>query len=474
MSAYSPRRAVHGHGGHTVPRRRFSRAGDVVATMPPSSRVRAYDGIDAWPPRAAARRPDAPRRPGRRDGDAAPTRRCSRRGAAAAARAALRARAWRAGRPGGIALPAGRGVRGRAARVPAARRRRGPGRPAARRRASAPRAPRRCAVTVERAARRRERGRRRVAATPRPRRGRRRHPHLGHDRPRRKPVELTYGNWLWSALGSAVALGLDPAERWLCALPLAHVGGLSILVRSRDLRRRRRSSTGASTDARAARAAASGSTLVSLVPTTLARLLDAGLRDPPALRCALIGGGPIPPALLERARGAGVPVEPTYGLTEACSQVHRRRRPAALLHRVALSRRRRDPRRRPDRRARRARRRRLPAHAATSAPRRATAACGSPAARRTRSSPAGRTSRRRRSRPCSRRTRPSPRRRSTRGPTSSGARRSSRPSCCGGRRRDRRRAARPRARARWPRFKVPKDVGFADDAPAHAAPASSA
>ena len=47
-----------------------------------------------------------------------------------------------------------------------------------------------------------------------------------------KAVELTYGNWLWSALGSAVALGLDPAERWLCALPLSHVGGLSIVMRS--------------------------------------------------------------------------------------------------------------------------------------------------------------------------------------------------------------------------------------------------
>src|SRR3954470_5390152 len=39
-----------------------------------------------------------------------------------------------------------------------------------------------------------------------------------------RAIELTYGNWLWSALGSAVALGLDPEERWLSALPLAHVG----------------------------------------------------------------------------------------------------------------------------------------------------------------------------------------------------------------------------------------------------------
>src|SRR6185312_17238673 len=47
-----------------------------------------------------------------------------------------------------------------------------------------------------------------------------------------RPVELTYGNILWSALGSGVALGVDPQERWLCTLPLSHVGGLSILLRS--------------------------------------------------------------------------------------------------------------------------------------------------------------------------------------------------------------------------------------------------
>ncbi len=62
-------------------------------------------------------------------------------------------------------------------------------------------------------------------------------------------------------------------------------------------------------------------TLVSLVPTMLARLLDAGLREPPALRWALLGGGPIAPALLERARAAGVPVAASYGMTEACSQI---------------------------------------------------------------------------------------------------------------------------------------------------------
>ena len=138
-----------------------------------------------------------------------------------------------------------------------------------------------------------------------------------------KPVELTYGNFLWSALGSAVALGLDPRERWLCNLPLSHVGGLSILLRSAIY------ATTAVVHERfdteltlgAMLTDASPVTVVSLVATTLARLLDAGLERPPALRCALTGGGPVPAALLQRARAAGVPVSLTYGLTEACSQV---------------------------------------------------------------------------------------------------------------------------------------------------------
>ena len=137
-----------------------------------------------------------------------------------------------------------------------------------------------------------------------------------------RPVELTYGNWLWSALGSAVALGLDPDERWLCTLPLAHVGGLSIVIRSAIY------ATTALVherfDAERARDELmdrDGPTIVSVVPTTLQRLLDAGLRHPPRLRWALLGGAPITTALQGRAAAAGVPVAPTYGMTEACSQV---------------------------------------------------------------------------------------------------------------------------------------------------------
>jgi O-succinylbenzoic acid--CoA ligase len=66
-----------------------------------------------------------------------------------------------------------------------------------------------------------------------------------------------------------------------------------------------------------------GVTLVSLVPSTLERVLDAreGRRAPRQLRCVLLGGAPISDALVERARSQGFPVVASYGLTEAASQV---------------------------------------------------------------------------------------------------------------------------------------------------------
>ncbi|HXQ01093.1 MAG TPA: AMP-binding protein, partial [Solirubrobacteraceae bacterium] len=135
-----------------------------------------------------------------------------------------------------------------------------------------------------------------------------------------RPIELTYGNFLWSALGSAVALGVDPRERWLCALPVSHVGGLSILLRSAIYATTAVVHERFDTEAVLRALRGEQITLVSLVSTTLARLLDAGLCDPPHLRCALTGGGPVPTALAKRARAAGVPVVETYGLTECCSQ----------------------------------------------------------------------------------------------------------------------------------------------------------
>ena len=140
---------------------------------------------------------------------------------------------------------------------------------------------------------------------------------------RPKGAMLTVGNFGSSAAASAANLGTGPDDRWLAVLPLFHVGGLSILLRC---------AIGGMTavvhegfDAKAANDAidAQGVTIVSAVAVMLQRMLDErGDRPyPPSLRGVLLGGGPVPRALLERAITAGVPVAPTYGLTEAASQV---------------------------------------------------------------------------------------------------------------------------------------------------------
>jgi O-succinylbenzoic acid--CoA ligase len=136
-----------------------------------------------------------------------------------------------------------------------------------------------------------------------------------------KPVYLTAANHEASAIASAWNLGVSPDDRWLCCLPLWHVGGLAIPIRSAIY-----GTTAVLHDgfdaARVREEIESGDvTLVSLVATMLHRLIDAGLREWPALRGALVGGGPIPEALREWAEGRGFPLIPTYGMTETCSQV---------------------------------------------------------------------------------------------------------------------------------------------------------
>jgi O-succinylbenzoic acid--CoA ligase len=136
---------------------------------------------------------------------------------------------------------------------------------------------------------------------------------------RAKPVQLTYGNHLWNAIGSGVRIGVAPTDMWLCCLPLHHIGGLAIVLRS-ALYRTAIVLEQFDPERVSDRLAAHPVTIVSLVPTMLGRLLDAGA-DLGALRCVLLGGGPAPQALVDRALEAGAPVTPTYGLTEAASQV---------------------------------------------------------------------------------------------------------------------------------------------------------
>ena len=61
----------------------------------------------------------------------------------------------------------------------------------------------------------------------------------------------------------------------------------------------------------------SGCHYVSLVPTQLRRLLDAGA-PLSGFRGILLGGAAVPPGLLDEAAAAGANVITTYGMTETC------------------------------------------------------------------------------------------------------------------------------------------------------------
>ncbi len=134
---------------------------------------------------------------------------------------------------------------------------------------------------------------------------------------------LTRSALIASAAASAANLGWQRDDCWLLAMPVGRIGGLSILTRCLAARTAVALEPGFDAAALPARIDATGSTLVSLVPTMLAQALDAHPQwnAPAHLRAILVGGAAAPSALLRRANERGLPIVITYGCTETCSQV---------------------------------------------------------------------------------------------------------------------------------------------------------
>lgn len=140
---------------------------------------------------------------------------------------------------------------------------------------------------------------------------------------RPKGVVLTHGNHWWSAVGSALNLGLSIHDKWLLFLPLFHVSGLSILMKSviygMTVFLQPKFHPVEINEAIKHR----GVTMISVVSATLTKLVDElnGDRYPDSFRCALLGGGPAPLPLLEKCKEQQIPVFQTYGLSESASQI---------------------------------------------------------------------------------------------------------------------------------------------------------
>jgi O-succinylbenzoic acid--CoA ligase len=116
-------------------------------------------------------------------------------------------------------------------------------------------------------------------------------------------------------------LGAGKDDVWLNPLPLFHVGGLGIEVRAALTGARVQTCAGWSVESFLDSAENARATLTSLVPTQVHDLVKAGAKAPPSLRAAVVGGGALDGNLRAQARDLGWPILPSYGLTEACSQV---------------------------------------------------------------------------------------------------------------------------------------------------------
>ncbi len=121
-----------------------------------------------------------------------------------------------------------------------------------------------------------------------------------------EPIGLSYGNFLWSAVGSAFNIGVEPEDRWLCCLPLSHISGLGIVIRSVVYGTTAVLHDGFDVDRVASSLEGEKITIVSLVTTMLTRLLEAGA-DLSGPRAILVGGGPFRRSRLKRRSAAAPP-----------------------------------------------------------------------------------------------------------------------------------------------------------------------
>jgi o-succinylbenzoate---CoA ligase len=134
---------------------------------------------------------------------------------------------------------------------------------------------------------------------------------------RPKGVRFSSANWEAAASLSITDLGYQQGDRWLCPLPLYHVGGLAVIFRSLAAR----GGVVLATDLDHSLRWLDRVQFASLVPTQLHRILRRRTDRFTTSPRVLIGGGPVDRELLDKATTSGLTALPTYGMTETTSQI---------------------------------------------------------------------------------------------------------------------------------------------------------
>tara|TARA_B100000676_G_scaffold311761_1_gene382891 strand:- start:3832 stop:5187 length:1356 start_codon:yes stop_codon:yes gene_type:complete len=137
-----------------------------------------------------------------------------------------------------------------------------------------------------------------------------------------KLISLSFNNFIHSVSQWENELKLKNDDKYIQCLPLNHIGGLSIIIRSQILgfetllvNKFSVSKINSLID--------TGATLISLVPSMLQRLINGrqGLPFPKTLRGIILGGDNCSNKLMMYALDNSLPIYKTYGMTETCSGV---------------------------------------------------------------------------------------------------------------------------------------------------------
>lgn len=133
-----------------------------------------------------------------------------------------------------------------------------------------------------------------------------------------KSVPLRWGQIRAHVEASAQTLGVTPDDTWLMVLPLFHVSGLSILMRSLYNGTAVRMMEKLDRQELVRLVNDQEINMVSLVPTILKDVV--GDIATHRMRVILLGGEFIPMPLVEACREKSLPIYKTYGMTETFSQ----------------------------------------------------------------------------------------------------------------------------------------------------------
>ncbi len=136
-----------------------------------------------------------------------------------------------------------------------------------------------------------------------------------------KGVIHSYENLINNALSSNSVFNFSTNDRWLLSLPVYHIGGLMILIRTLLFGSTLIIPSSLKTDDLAYSIKNYKPTLISLVSTSLLRLIENNVQPCKELRYTFLGGGSSGKDLIQRANDAGWNIVKVYGSTETASMI---------------------------------------------------------------------------------------------------------------------------------------------------------